>query len=244
VAGLSSTDKCFPLHLWDCLIPQVLLTLNLLRPSRLNPRLSAEAQLNGAFDFNRTPLAPPGTKVIVHDKPAQRGSWAPHGLEGWYLGPARDHYRCYRVYISKTGGERIANTLEFLPQHVTMPATSSADRATYTALDLIDALQHPAPAAPFATFGDAQLQALRALTAIFHLNIAKGKGPPSKHHLESQRLPVAPPRVGPTQGEPHKPTAAASVPRVLDKLTTHGPEPSRLDPPPNPTRGSPERRQT
>jgi len=123
-----------------------------------------------------------------------------------------------------------------------MPATSSADRATYAALDLIDALQHPAPAAPFATFGDAQLQALRALTAIFYLNIAKGTGLPSKHHLQPHRLPVAPPRVGPTQGEPDKPTAAASAPRVLDKLATHSPEHSRPDPPPKPTKESPERR--
>ena len=60
-AGLSSCDPNVPLHLWDRLIPHATLTLNLLRPSRLNPRLSAEAKLNGAFDFNRTPLAPPGT---------------------------------------------------------------------------------------------------------------------------------------------------------------------------------------
>jgi hypothetical protein len=30
IAGLCSTDKDFPLHLWDCLLPQALLTLNLL----------------------------------------------------------------------------------------------------------------------------------------------------------------------------------------------------------------------
>ena len=40
--------------------PSNALELKLLHPYRLNPRLSAEAQLNGVFDFNRTPLAPPG----------------------------------------------------------------------------------------------------------------------------------------------------------------------------------------
>ena len=64
VAGRSICDPNFPLHFWDQLLPQATLTLNLLRPSRINPRLSADAQLNGIFDFNRTPLAPPGTKVI------------------------------------------------------------------------------------------------------------------------------------------------------------------------------------
>ena len=52
IAGITSCDPVFPLHLWDRLLYQSTLTLNLLQPSRINPQLSAEAQLNGAFDFN------------------------------------------------------------------------------------------------------------------------------------------------------------------------------------------------
>ena len=38
IAGLCSVDKNFPLHLWDKVLPQAELTLNLLRSSsRLNP---------------------------------------------------------------------------------------------------------------------------------------------------------------------------------------------------------------
>ncbi|KAG7366875.1 hypothetical protein IV203_029545 [Nitzschia inconspicua] len=59
IAGLCSTDPAFPIHLWDQLLPQAELTLNLLRGSRLNPKLSAWAQLHGTDDYNRTPLAPP-----------------------------------------------------------------------------------------------------------------------------------------------------------------------------------------
>ena len=91
MAGLSSCDPNFPLHLWDRLIPHATLTLNLLCPSRPNPRLSAESQLNGAFDFNRTPLAPPGTRVVVHKTPDNRRTWVPHRVDGRYLGPALDH---------------------------------------------------------------------------------------------------------------------------------------------------------
>ena len=93
IAGLRSCNPNFPLHIWDRLIPHTTLTLKLLRPFRLNPRLSSEAQLNGAFDFNRKPLAPPGTRVIVHKTPENRRTWAPHGVYGRYLGPAPDHYR-------------------------------------------------------------------------------------------------------------------------------------------------------
>ena len=92
IAGLASVNKNFPVHLWCRLPPHCLLTLNLLRPSRINPKLSAYAQLHGAFDFNRTPLAPPDTKIIIHDKPAIRGSWATRGYEGWYIGLASNHY--------------------------------------------------------------------------------------------------------------------------------------------------------
>ena len=62
ISGLASVNKNFPVHLWCRLIPYCLLTLNLLHPSRINPKLSAYYHLHGAFDFNHTPLAPPGTK--------------------------------------------------------------------------------------------------------------------------------------------------------------------------------------
>ena len=68
------------------------LTLKLLRNSRVNTKLSAWAYIDGVHDFNKVPLAPPGTKVVLHRKPAQRASWAFHGLEGWYVGPSPNHY--------------------------------------------------------------------------------------------------------------------------------------------------------
>jgi hypothetical protein len=77
--------------------------------------MSAYAQLNGSFDLNRTPFPPTGTRVIAHDKPDQRASWDPHEVDGYYLGPALDHYRCYQVNIMKTKGTRIVDTVEFFP---------------------------------------------------------------------------------------------------------------------------------
>ena len=138
IAGLCSTDKMFPMHLWDRLIEQAEIMLNLLRPSRTNPKLSAYAAVNGPFDFNRMPLAPPGTKVVVHKKPNQRKSWDPHGISGWYIGPAVDHYHCYKVYIPKTQSEQIADTVEFFPQYCTLPTLASKDMAVKAAIELAD----------------------------------------------------------------------------------------------------------
>jgi hypothetical protein len=72
VAGLSSVDPSFPLHLWDRLLPQAEITLNLLRTSRLHPQLSAAAHFRGLVDYNKTVFAPPGCKIIAHEKPGNR----------------------------------------------------------------------------------------------------------------------------------------------------------------------------
>jgi hypothetical protein len=102
ISGLCTTPTNFPLPIWDKLIPQAELTLNLMRGSRMNPKLSAWAQFDGPYDFNRTPIAPPGMNVLVYVDPDQRGSWGAHAIEGHYVGPALEHYRCYEVYIPST----------------------------------------------------------------------------------------------------------------------------------------------
>jgi hypothetical protein len=79
VAGLSSVDPTFPLHLWYRLLPQAEITLNLLRTSRLHPQLSAATHFHGLMDYNKTSFAPPGCKIIAHEKPGKRQTWAPHG---------------------------------------------------------------------------------------------------------------------------------------------------------------------
>jgi hypothetical protein len=174
IAGLCSVDPNFPLKLWYRLLPQATITLNLLRKSRINPLVSAYAQLNGHFDFNRTPLAPPGTRVIAHEKPDQRASWDPDGVDGYNLGPALDHYRCYQVSVTKTKGTRIVDTVECFPSKLSMPHTSSKYLASIAALELSNALQNPAPAVPFSHSDTAQLQALRQLSDIFSAALPSG----------------------------------------------------------------------
>ena len=92
ISGLYSADPTFPMHLWCRLLPQAVTTLNFLRPSRINPRISAEAILNGQFNYDRTPLAPPGTGVIVYEPLLLRKTWDAHGVDGWYIGGAPDNY--------------------------------------------------------------------------------------------------------------------------------------------------------
>jgi hypothetical protein len=71
VSGLASVDPDFPLHLWERLLPQAEMTLKLLRKSRNHPQFFA-AHYHGMVDYNKTVLAPPGCKIIAHEKPSQR----------------------------------------------------------------------------------------------------------------------------------------------------------------------------
>ena len=65
ITSLCSVDPLFPMHLWDRLTPQSVITLNILQPSRRNPNVSAYEALNGKINYDATPLAPPGCKVIA-----------------------------------------------------------------------------------------------------------------------------------------------------------------------------------
>jgi hypothetical protein len=204
---LCSTDKQFPIYLWDRLIPQAVITLNLLRQSRLNPKLSAHVQLHGLFDYNKTPLASPGTKVIMHEKTDHRGSWSPHGLNGWYIGPAMEHYRAHRVYCSTTGHERISDTVDFFPKHCKVPGLSSADAAMRAALDLTHALRNQAPTTPFKQPGTDRMQAIKRLETIFEAMVPKRT---TGYELtEPTTTQPTPPVPTPTIPAPRVPTAPA-----------------------------------
>jgi len=92
IAALATVDQLCPLQLWDEFLLQVELTLNMLRFSCRNPKISANQEVYGAFDFNKTPLAPLGMKALIYDNPTSRASWAPHATDGYYVGPANNHY--------------------------------------------------------------------------------------------------------------------------------------------------------
>jgi hypothetical protein len=113
-------------------------------------------------------MAPPGTRIIAHETPHMRRAWAPHGEDGWYIGPALEHYRCYTVYITKTRGERVVETVESPPpEKFKLPFPSAPDLATKAAAELTHALLQPQPAGPFCKVRDEQTLALKRLADIF-----------------------------------------------------------------------------
>ena len=82
IAILSGCDPSFPKNEWDLLLEQAEYTLNMLRTSRINQKLSAYEQLEGVFNFNVTPIAPLGIKTIAYEMPTHRRSWDEREKEG------------------------------------------------------------------------------------------------------------------------------------------------------------------
>jgi hypothetical protein len=173
IATLWSLNKNFPLHLWDHLIPQSVLTLNLLRGSHINPKLSAWAQINGPYDYNAAPIAPLGIQVVAYKPPLQRGLWAAHGKNGWYVGPSFSHYRCCRVWIWETKREHICDTLKWFPTKVTMPLASSMDLVMAGIKDIVHALHNLLANSPLSPFTDSKVAILQNLTNLLPLRLVR-----------------------------------------------------------------------
>ena len=64
-------DTDLPEYMWDNLLAQTELTINLFRQATINPRMSAWKYYNGAFDYSATPLVPLGYKIMIHNTSIQ-----------------------------------------------------------------------------------------------------------------------------------------------------------------------------
>jgi hypothetical protein len=166
------------MHLWDRFIPHAVITLYMLRSSRINTKLSTSMHLDGQYDYNRDPMAPPGTIIIACETPNRRRTWAPRGQDGWYIGPDLEHYRCYTLY-TKTRSEGIVVTVELFSTEVEMSFQSSQDLVT-------QADKQMTPAGPFTQVGDDQMLTLKQLSAIF-----EGALPSHKSNMMSPQVKIA-----------------------------------------------------
>jgi hypothetical protein len=116
ISSFATTHPDFPLDLWDELLEQTDMTLNIMRPYTLDPSKSAYHGLHQTnYDFLAHPIAPVGILVVIHEKPAQRTSCGPHGVKGFYLGPALQHYRSFRTLVIKTQSD--SQRPSYIDQH-------------------------------------------------------------------------------------------------------------------------------
>ena len=123
----------------------------------------------GQFDFNATPLAPPGTKVVTHVKPGKRNTWELHGEKGFYVGLVIDHYRCVQCYFPRTRARRVCDIVAFLAHAVPFPEVTIKDHLQQAASDIISILtQPPSTTVPSLQAGDPTRIALLKIAEQLH----------------------------------------------------------------------------
>jgi hypothetical protein len=173
--------------------------LNVLHPCTTDASMSTWEWMHGApYNYNRHPLLPLGLKVTVYDQPRTkpRGAWGAHGSIGRYVGPAFDHYRCYKVVMADTIKIRVTSTLECHPTDVILPGASRSDRLTAALSEMADALRGANESELADNIGETERHQLRQPHAIF-----------------TERTP------------PSTAEAAQSTPSSLNGATVYHPEP-------------------
>jgi hypothetical protein len=180
--------------------------------------------------LEQTAFSPPGYKIIAHEKPGKRHTWAPRSHHGYLLGFAMHHYRCQNVYILSTARKRIQDTLEFFPHNYQMPQLLSTKILIMAAKDMTDALQNPHLEVPFSRIRDDTISALADLAAIFRLKLRQTPPP---------TLPATPPQVTqcPHLAESSNSILASTMPilrqtrshkTILTRDIAHAPLPPRV----------------
>jgi hypothetical protein len=261
ISILSGLHPSFPMTQWDLLVPQALLTLNLLRAYKLDPKISAYHGIYGAsYDFLAHPIAPCGTSVLIHETPANRKSWDSHGVSGFYLGPALDFYRSFKVYVISTNSVRVSDSLHWFPTTVKLPGSSSIEvlhsslSALTLALETIanSSTLSQAQKESFQHLSDSTIQSFKDSITLFDSpthptgfptlpNVADLPRVVTQHFItpptlmDSPLVPIPPPSSPisiPTVSEP-----PIIVPRVIDTVPTQSftlVSPPTLFPPPQP----------
>jgi hypothetical protein len=220
ISGLCTTDPKFPFQLWNHLTHQAFITCNILQRSHINPDISAFEQLHGAkFDWNAHPMAPPGTRAVIHSSPLTRTSWGPRGIDAWYCGPSADHYRCNHFHVLETRAMRISGTFELYPVHCQLPTLSPTEHTQQVAHELVRCMKF-LPLATRKRLFTTTIQAIRKCTS----------APPEPDALDG--LPWQPSKgaAHPTNTSSTNPTApqiTRSAPRIHQRNTHNNVPPTK-----------------
>ena len=104
----SMTDSLlsyFPMSYWCRLLEQYDLSVIIVCPHRLNPKLSAWATIEGEFHSQSTPIVPPGSHMPIQVKPESRRLFGLNAKKAWYTGPYVNHYQASKGVLSSDGGK-------------------------------------------------------------------------------------------------------------------------------------------
>jgi hypothetical protein len=204
---LAGIDSLFPMSLWDPLVPQAVITLNLLRQANKMPSVSAYEFVNGKFDYNKFPLAPPGCAVEKHESTNRQNTWDPYSLSSWYLGMSTEHYRCHKIFCKKMRSERISDMVFFWHWYILQPTVMPEDQIIKAVGDLSSALRHQVN-----IHGKEEMGLLQKMNDILNNTTTV---PVEKKKNVTFNDPIPEPRVGRSGGNSQQSPKTAQAPRVV-----------------------------
>jgi hypothetical protein len=215
LAGVTPT---FPANRWDLLLPQAELTLNLLRPTAHPTATSAWEALFGPYNFDATPMGPAGCLVHIHNKATTRKSWDFRTQDGYYVGPARQHYRCYRVLTKEARTVIVSDAIKFRPHNLPTPTITTEDKIIHALHTINTTLGRSLPGP-----NDKQLAAIAALREILRAYTA----PPPPGVPNQQPLPGVQPCTTTPTLEAAGPPPGVPTPHPASEWTTVHPRRAR-----------------
>ena len=136
----------------------------MLRTSRRNAKISAYEEMEGPFDFNKTPISILGTKGLAYLSPDDRATFQHHGVDTFYTGRKPMHYRLLELFDPKTRSYRSTGSYKLYPTHCKVPTISEADKTIIAANELMEVLKLNVP--PQAKIKQKHINIIQQLTSI------------------------------------------------------------------------------
>ncbi len=103
-----------------------------------------------------------GCRVLIHAKPVMQQSWDYRAKQCFYVGPALDHYRCYKLVKSETKQKVISDMVEFRHAYLQIPVVSADVKIINWLQGMTGALQNAPPPT-----SSNQLDAIEMLRTLF-----------------------------------------------------------------------------
>ena len=114
--------------------------------SRVGQTKSAYEALNSKkFGWNKTLLAPVGSKALSFLPPTVRNTFKSHAINTWYVGPSMEHYRTMFFNNQRTEYSTSSRTYNPFPAYSNVPTISESDRTVMAALDILEMFKISVP---------------------------------------------------------------------------------------------------
>ena len=104
--------------------------------------------MKGEYHFDATPVAPPGSEILMHENPNRRETFRLNAKKTWYIAPCFKHYLTFKGILPSTRAERMSDTVRFKHQAIAIPQIRLTNRILEASRQLDDAIKHQQKESP------------------------------------------------------------------------------------------------